>query len=60
MNREELLMKAAESYWKADRIEKSIKWNNDADRDSKLAKRDQALFDLLWYSVASQYQNKGV
>ena len=49
-------MKAAESYWKADKIEKSINWNNDADRDSKLAKRDKALFDLFWNSVVSQYE----
>lgn len=53
------LMKATECFLKAEKIEKSIKWNNDADRDSKLCKQDKLLFDMMWNLVASQYQ-KGV
>lgn len=59
MNREETILKAADAYYRAKKIESQINWNNDADRDSKLAKRDKALFDLFWYSVAAQYK-KGV
>ena len=59
MNREECLLKAADALEKSKKIEKRINWNNDADRDSQIGKRDKFLFDFFWYSVQANYQ-KGV
>ena len=57
MNREECLLKANAAFEKAQKIEKRIKWNNDADRDSQIGKRDKALFDFFWYSVQANYRS---
>ena len=48
MNREELLLEAANLFEKAKKIERNINWNNDAQRDSSLKKLEQIIFDAHW------------
>ena len=52
----ECVFKAFKALDDVTKIEKRINWNNDSDRDSQIGKRDSALFDLLWNTVAVQYR----
>ena len=62
MNEEErnqALLKADGLSRQARRIERRIKWNNDAERDSALKKLEQILFNAHWELVKA-VSNKGV
>lgn len=54
--KEECVFEAIRAFEEARKIEKRIKWNNDANRDSQIGKRDKALFDFMWYSVQADYR----
>lgn len=60
MNREEALLKSANLFLQAEKIEKSINWNNDAERDSKLGRHKSVLFEALWHYNQAMYGKKGV
>ena len=59
MNREETLLELANLYDKANKIERSINWHNDADRDLALTKLGHLIIEANW-KFAQVYNQKGV
>ena len=58
MNRDEALLEVAHLYDQAEKIEKKIDWNNDAERDSALTKIGHLIIDANY--LFAQYYKKGV
>lgn len=58
--RNQALLKADGLFHQARKIERRIKWNNDAERDSLIGKRDSILFEALWNYNKAIYGRKGV
>ena len=58
MKREDALLKVAHLYDKAEKLEKSVNWNNDAERDSALNKIGHLIIDANY--LFAQYYKKGV
>lgn len=58
MNNEELLLLAANQFEAANKIERRINWNNDAERDSALNKSTRLLFDALWNFTTATYRKE--
>ena len=57
MEREELLLLAADQFEAAKKIERRIKhWQNDAERDSALNKSTRLLFEAMWNLTAANYR----
>lgn len=58
MNKEELLLLAANQFEQAKKIESRVNWNNDAERDSALNKSSRLLFEAMWNFTAATYRKE--